>query len=101
MRTSLGDRMRLRKLFAIVVTGICFSAGAMAQTDAGVPSEPAASTKSTTKSPRKKKTKSSKKTARKSRKKRAPSPASKAQAAEPYTGTDDGEPPQLAHQPPA
>src|SRR6267378_2914229 len=94
--------MRLRKLFAIVVTGLCFSAGAMAQTDAGVPSEPAASTKSTAKSPRKKKAKSSKKTARKSRKKKkGASSASKAQAAEPYTGTDDGEPPQLAHQAPA
>ena len=34
--------MRLRKLFAIVVTGLCFSAGAMAQTDASVPSQPAA-----------------------------------------------------------
>jgi hypothetical protein len=94
--------MRLRKLFAIIVTGLCFSAGAMAQTDAGVPSEPAASTKSTAKSPRKKKAKSSKKTARKSRKKKkGASSASKAEAAEPYMGTDDGEPPQLAHQAPA
>jgi hypothetical protein len=94
--------MRLRKLFAIVFTGLCFSAGAMAQTDAGVPSEPAASTKMTAKSTRKKKTRSSKKTARKSRKKKkGASSASKTQAAEPYTGTDDGEPPQLAHQSPA
>ncbi|HEY4771150.1 MAG TPA: hypothetical protein VIH51_11015, partial [Myxococcales bacterium] len=93
--------MRLRKLFAIVVTGLCFSAGAMAQTDAGAPSEPAASKKTTAKSPRKKKTKSSKKTARKSRKKKGASSASKALAAEPYSGTDDGEPPQLAHQAPA
>ncbi len=96
--------MRLRKLFAIVVTGLCFSAGAMAQTDAGVPSEPAASTKTTAKAPRKKKTKSSKKTARKSRKKKKGGPstaARKALADEPYSGTDDGEPPQLAHQAPA
>ena len=94
--------MRLRKLFAIVVTGLCFSAGAMAQTDAGAPSEPAASTKTTAKSTRKKKSKSSKtKTARKSRKKKGASSASKSQVAEPYTGTDDGEPPQLAHQAPA
>jgi len=95
--------MRLRKLFAIVVTGLCFSAGAMAQTDAGVPSEPAASTKTTSKATKKKKSKSSKKTARKSRKKKkkGASSASKAQTPEPYTGTDDGEPPQFAHQAPA
>src|SRR5467141_3563813 len=94
--------MRLRKLFAIVVTGLCFSAGAMAQTDAGVPSEPAASTKTTSKATKKKKSKSSK-TARKSRKKKkkGASSASKAQTPEPYTGTDDGEPPQFAHQAPA
>jgi hypothetical protein len=94
--------MRLRKLFAIVVTGLCFSAGAMAQTDAGVPSEPAASTKTTAKASKKRSKKSSKKTARKSRKKKGTSSTTrKALAAEPYSGTDDGEPPQLAHQTPA
>jgi hypothetical protein len=95
--------MRLRKLFAIVVTGLCFTAGAMAQTDASVPSQPAATSNTTAKAPRKKSKKSSKKTARKSRKKKGTSSTAtrKALAAEPYSGTDDGEPPQLAHQAPA
>jgi len=97
--------MRLRKLIATVVTGLCFCAGAMAQTDAGVPSESGASTKTTAKSSKRKKasksSKSSKKTAKRSRKKKGGSSSRKALAVEPYSGTDDGEAPRLAHQAPA
>jgi len=94
--------MRLRKLFAIVVTA---SASPPARWPR--PTRRAfgarASTKTTSKATKKKKSKSSKKTARKSRKKKkkGASSASKAQTPEPYTGTDDGEPPQFAHQAPA
>src|SRR5882762_8509325 len=73
--------MRLRKLIATVVTGLCFCAGAMAQTDAGVPSESGASTKTTAKSSKRKKasksSKSSKKTAKRSRKKKGGSSSRK------------------------
>ncbi|MGZ6124512.1 MAG: hypothetical protein ACXWLR_06105, partial [Myxococcales bacterium] len=105
--------MPLRKLFAIATVGICFALGALAQTDSGAPSaqdggakRPARSSKkrSTKKSSKSSTSKSSKsaKSSRKSRKKKSP-PAATAQtapAAVPEVNVpDDGEAPQLTHEP--
>jgi hypothetical protein len=91
--------MHLRKLFVIAAASLCFAAAAMAQSDAAPPSQPDASAKPA-KPAKKKRTKSSKKTS-KNRKKKSSAPAAALQPvapAEPIV-PDDGEPPQLTHQP--
>jgi hypothetical protein len=96
--------MHLRKLFVIAAASVCFAAGAMAQSDAATPSQPDASAKPPAKSAKKKKSKTgkkkngSKKTSRNRKKKSSAPAAAVAAPAEPIV-PDDGEPPQLTHQP--
>jgi hypothetical protein len=92
--------MRLRKLFTVAATSLLFTAGAMAQTDGGTPSQPESEAKAATK-PVKKKTR--KKSSKRSRKKKsAPSKASTPSASaieiQAQNVPDDGEAPQLRHQ---
>jgi hypothetical protein len=99
--------MHLRKLFVIAAVSVCFAAAAMAQSDAATPSQPDASAESPTtpaKKQKRKKTKTgkkngSKKTA-KNRKKKSSAPSAAVQPVVPEPIVpDDGEPPQLTHQP--
>jgi len=95
--------MHLRKLFVIAAASLCFAAAAMAQSDAAPPSQPDASAKPPAKPAKKKRTKSGKKNGSKktskNRKKKSSAPAAAVQpVAEPIV-PDDGEPPQLTHQP--
>jgi len=99
--------MQLRKLLAAAAAGLCFAAGAMAQTDAPPPAQPDSTTQSPGKSVKKKKktgkkssSKSSKSAKKKSRKKKSstaskPAGTTQLQAQGPI---DDGEAPQLTHQ---
>src|SRR5438067_3529463 len=92
--------MHLRKLFLIAAASLCFAAAAMAQSDAAAPSQPDASAKPPAKSKKKSKSKKggARKTSKKSRKKKSSAPSAAIQTVEPVV-PDDGEPPQLTHQP--
>lgn len=108
--------MHLRQLFAIAATGLCLALGAAAQNEpppqpdlGGQTSTPKRSRKGTKKSKKSSSSKSSssksgsKKSAKKSRKKKSsppPAAAQPAQAAVPELPVpDDGEAPQLTHEP--
>jgi hypothetical protein len=94
--------MHLRKLLVIAAISLCFAGAATAQSDAAPPSQPDASAKPPAKPAKKKRTKSKKngKKTSKNRKKKSSAPAAALQpvAPEPIV-PDDGEPPQLTHQP--
>ena len=108
--------MHLRKLFAVAITGVCFALGAAAQVDAPPQPDLGGNTSSKTTSKRSRKgtkkskkstasstsSKSSKKKSKKSRKTKAAAPATTVQATaiapEPPV-PDDGEAPQLSHEP--
>src|SRR5882672_3882059 len=101
--------MQLRKLLAAAVATLFFTAGAMAQTDASATSQADSTSKSTGKSSKKKKSskksssKSSKssKSAKRSKKKKSRSASKKSVTTELQAQgpIDDGEAPQLSHQP--
>src|SRR5262249_30542041 len=102
--------MQLRKLLAATAAAIWFTAGAMAQTDTSATSQPDSTSKSTSISSKKKKrsskkssSKSSKssKSAKRSKKKKSGSASKKSVTTELQAQgpIDDGEAPQLSHQP--
>ena len=101
--------MQLRKLLFAAATALCFTAGALAQTDASAPSSDSSTKSSSSSSSSKKKKKSSKKSssksskssksAKKSKKKKSSTASKKSSTTEQQAQVfDDGEAPQLSHQ---
>ena len=96
--------MHLRKLLAAATAGLCFAAGAMAQTDPPAPSPSNSATSAPAKSSKKKKTRKkssskSTKVSKKSRKKKSAPAAATPSSAQPQAMVpDDGEAPRLTHQ---
>src|SRR5712671_2999218 len=100
--------MQLRKLLPAAAAALCFTAGAMAQTDASATSPADSTSKSTSKSSKKKKSskkssskssKSSKSAKRSKKKTRSASKKSVTTELQAQGPIDDGEAPQLSHQP--